>query len=458
MEQYDTYLESHQDRFVQEMLSLLSIPSISALPENAKEVRRAAEWVSSRLQAVGMESVQILETGGHPVVYADWLHAAGLPTVLIYAHFDTQPVDPIELWHHPPFEPFVDGDRIYARGASDDKGNLLVPVAALEALLSTRGSLPINVKVLFEGQEEIGSPQLSAFVASHRDLLACDVVLNADTEQFSETEPAVTVGLKGICGLELEVRGPDHDVHSGIYGGAIQNPLHALVRLLDSMRSPDGKILVQGLYAGVRPLALEDREAIAAVPYDEQAYLQDLGAPALFGEPGYTARERAWARPTLEVNGLWGGFTGEGIKTVIPSAAHAKITCRLVPDQEPSQVVAAIRAHVAKNTPPGVTVTVTPTENGSRAYLIPADNPYLGAARDVLRDLYGREPYLERTGGSVPVTTFFKDLLGVYTVSFGFGLPDERVHSPNEFFRKSSFRRGQSAYCRLLDRLAEPTA
>ncbi|MFO7696311.1 MAG: dipeptidase, partial [Anaerolineae bacterium] len=445
-------------RFVQEMLSLLSIPSISALPENAREVRRAAEWVSSRLQAVGMESIQILETGGHPVVYADWLHAAGRPTVLIYAHFDTQPVDPIELWHHPPFEPFVDGDRIYARGASDDKGNLLVPVAALEALLSTRGSLPINVKVLFEGQEEIGSPQLSAFVASHRDLLACDVVLNADSGQFSETEPAVTVGLKGICGLELEVRGPDHDVHSGIYGGAIQNPLHALVRLLDSMRSADGKILVQGLYAGVRPLAQEDREAIAAVPYDKQAYKQDLGVDALFGEPGYTARERAWARPTLEVNGLWGGFTGDGTKTVIPSVAHAKITCRLVPDQDPSQVVVAIRAHVAKNTPPGVTVTVTPTENGSRAYLIPTDDPYLGAARDVLRELYGREPYLERTGGSVPVTTFFKDLLGVYTVSFGFGLPDERVHSPNEFFRKSSFRRGQSAYCRLLDRLTEPTA
>jgi acetylornithine deacetylase/succinyl-diaminopimelate desuccinylase-like protein len=288
--------------------------------------------------------------------------------------------------------------------------------------------------------------------------LACDVVLNADSGQFSETEPAVTVGLKGICGLELEVRGPDHDVHSGIYGGAIQNPLHAMVRLLDSMRSPDGKILVQGLYAGVRPLAQEDRVAIAAVPYDEQAYLQDLGVDALFGEPGYTARERAWARPTLEVNGLWGGFTGDGTKTVIPSVAHAKITCRLVPDQEPSQVVAAIRAHVARNTPPGVTVTVTPTENGARAYLIPTDNPYLGAARDVLRELYGREPYLERTGGSVPVTTFFKDLLGVYTVSFGFGLPDERVHSPNEFFRKGSFRRGQSAYCRLLDRLAEPTA
>jgi len=455
MEQYESYLESEQERFLSELLTLYAIPSISALPEHAPDVRRAAEWVNNRLLAAGMENVQTLETGGHPVVYADWLHAPDRPTVMIYAHFDTQPVDPIELWVHPPFEPYCDGDRIYARGASDDKGPLMVVITALEALLATRGALPLNVKVLFEGQEEIGSPQLPAFVASHKDLLACDVVLNADSGQFSETEPAITVGLKGICGLELTVRGPDHDVHSGIYGGAIQNPLHAIARLLDSMRSPDGKVLVQGFYADVAPLTPEDREAIAAVPYNEQAYMEDLGVEALFGEPGYTTRERAWARPTLEINGLWGGFTGSGTKTVIPSEAHAKITCRLVPNQDPAQVVKAIQRHVARNTPPGVMVTVTPTENGSRAYLVPTDNPHLQAALDVLRDVYGREPYLERTGGSVPVTTFFKDELGVYAIGFGFGLPDERVHSPNEFFRKSSFRRGQTAYCRVLDRLSQ---
>jgi acetylornithine deacetylase/succinyl-diaminopimelate desuccinylase-like protein len=456
MEPYESYLESHQSRFLDELLALYAIPSISALPDNAADVRRAAEWVSLRLRTAGLETVEVMETGGHPVVYGDWLHAPGRPTALIYAHFDTQPVDPIELWHHPPFEPYVEGDRIYARGASDNKGGLMTALVALEALLATRGSLPINVRVLFEGQEEIGSPLLPGFIEDHRELLRCEVVLNADAGQFSESEPSVTVGLKGICGLGLVMRGPDHDVHSGIYGGAIQNPLHAMVRLLDSMRAQDGKLLVQGFYSGVRPLSDQDRASIAAVPYDKQAYVQDLGVAALFGEPGYTARERAWARPTLEVNGLWGGFTGSGTKTVIPSVAHAKITCRLVPDQDPAQVIAAVQAHVARNTPPGVEVTVTPTENGSPAYLIPSDNAYLGAARDVLRELYGREPYLERTGGSVPVTTFFHNILGVYTVSFGFGLPDERVHSPNEFFRKSSFGRGQSAYCRLLDRLARP--
>lgn len=457
MEKYQVYLESSFDQHFQELLSLYAIPSISALPEHAVDVRRAAEWVHARLGAAGMEHVQILETGGHPVVYADWLHAENRPTALIYAHFDTQPVDPVALWDHPPFEPYVDGDRIYARGASDDKGPLMATITALEALLATRDSLPINVKVLFEGQEEIGSPQLSAFIAGHRDTLACDLVINADLGQFSETQPSTTVGLKGICGLELTVRGPDHDVHSGIYGGAIQNPLHALVRLLDSMRAPDGKILIRGFYTDVAPLTPEDREAIAAVPFDEAAYMRDLGVTALFGEPGYTARERAGARPTLEVNGLWGGFSGEGTKTVIPSTAHAKITCRLVPNQDPAQVIKAIQDHVGRNTPPGVEVIVKPNESGSRAYLVPTDNVYLRAACDVLREVYGHEPYLERTGGSVPVTTFFKDELGVYAIGFGFGLPDERLHSPNEFFRVSSFRRAQAAYCRLLDRLAEPT-
>ncbi len=456
METVERYLNANQERFVQEMIAFLSIPSISALPEHASDVREAGSWAADRLRAAGIEHVQILETGGHPVVYGDWLHAPSKPTILIYAHFDTQPVDPIDLWHHAPFEPTIEGDRIYARGATDDKGNLLAPVVALEALLTTRGTLPVNIKVLFEGQEEIGSPQLPAFISSHRELLACDAALSADTGQFSEDQPSLTVGLKGICGLQIDMEGPDHDVHSGVYGGAIQNPLHAMVRLLDSMRSAAGKITVNGLYAGVAPLSPEDREAIAAVPFDEEAYLQDLGVTALFGEPGYSPRERAWARPTLEINGLWGGFTGQGTKTVIPSTAHAKITCRLVPDQDPARVIESIRSHVAKNTPAGVEVTVTATESGSRAYLIPTDDPYLAAAREVLRTLYGREPYLERTGGSVPITTSFKDILGIYTVSYGFGLPDERIHSPNEFFRLSSFRRAQSAYCRILDRLSQP--
>jgi acetylornithine deacetylase/succinyl-diaminopimelate desuccinylase-like protein len=451
----DRYFDDHQAAYLDELLDFLTIPSISALPEHAGDVRRAAQWVAERLTRAGLEHVQLLETGAHPVAYADWLHAPGRPTALIYGHFDTQPADPLELWERPPFEPHVVGDRIYARGATDNKGNMLVPILAAEALLATRGALPINVKFLFEGQEEIGSPQLPAFIQGHRELLACDLALNADTGQYSESEPSITVGLKGICGVQLDMRGPSRDVHSGVYGGAIQNPLHALARLLDSMRSPEGKIMVQGFYADVRPLSDEDRAAIAAVPHDEEALKADLGVDTLYGEPGYTTRERAGARPTLEVNGLWGGFTGEGTKTVIPSEAHAKITCRLVPDQDPARIIALIRAHVAQHTPPGVKVTVASPDNGARAYLAPADHPGVRAAAEVLTALYGREPYLERSGGSVPVTTFFQEYLGVYTISFGFGLPDERIHSPNEFYRKSSFRRGQTAYAMLLDRLAQ---
>lgn len=455
MHDIERYLSEHQPAFLDYLLDFLTIPSISALPAHAADVRRAAHWVAERLAQAGAEHVSVLETSGHPVVYGDWLHAPGRPTVLIYGHFDTQPADPLDLWDHPPFEPHVEGDRIYARGATDDKGNMLVPILAIEALLATRGALPLNVKFLLDGQEEIGSPGLAAFIQEHRSLLACDLAVSADSGQFSETEPSITVGLKGICGLQLDMIGPSRDVHSGIYGGAIQNPLHAMARLLDSMRSPQGKILVEGFYAGVRPLSSDERADIAAVPYDEAALKADLGVAALHGEPGYTMRERAWARPTLEVNGLWGGFTGEGSKTIIPSQAHAKITCRLVPDQDPEVVLQAIRRHVARHTPPGVTVTVTTADNGARAYLAPADHPGVRAASEVLEALYGRAPYLERSGGSVPVTTFFREHLNVYTINFGFGLPDERVHSPNEFFRQSSFRRGQTAYVMLLDRLAQ---
>jgi acetylornithine deacetylase/succinyl-diaminopimelate desuccinylase-like protein len=267
----------------------------------------------------------------------------------------------------------------------------------------------------------------------------------------------MTVGLKGICGLQIDLEGPNRDLHSGVYGGAVQNPLHAMAELISSMRSPEGKIVIEGFYSNVRPLTEEDREAIAAVPYDEEEYEEDLGVEELFGEPGYTTRERAWARPTLEVNGMWGGFEGEGTKTVLPAEAHAKITCRLVPDQDPTRIVETIRAHVRKHTPPGVTATITSSDSGSIAYLVPTDHPGIQAARDVLVEMYGKEPYLERSGGSVPVTTFFLQYLDAYTVSFGFGLPDERVHSPNEFFRKSSFRRGQPAFCRLFKRLAQET-
>lgn len=312
MSTWQTYLDDNASRYLDELLDFLRIPSISALPEHIPDVQRAAEWVAARMRAAGIEEVRILPTGGHPVVYGEWLHAPDKPTVMIYGHFDTQPVDPLDLWTHPPFEPTIEGDRLYARGATDDKGNLLAPILAIEALLKTECALPLNVKFFFEGQEEIGSPQLPDFVAGHKELLACDLILSADGGQFSETEPALQVGLRGICALQIDVRGPTRDLHSGGFGGAVQNPIHALAHLLDSMRNPEGKIMVEGFYDAIPPLTEDERTRIAAVPYDEAAYKEDLGVADLYGEPGYSTRERTWVRPTLEVNGIWGGFQGEG--------------------------------------------------------------------------------------------------------------------------------------------------
>ncbi|PDW01545.1 dipeptidase [Candidatus Viridilinea mediisalina] len=453
MSLWQNYLDAHEARFTAELLEFLRIPSISALPEHAPDVQRAAEWVAARVAAAGLEHVAILPTGGHPVVYADWLHAPGKPTVLIYGHFDVQPVDPVELWSHPPFEPHIEADRVYARGASDDKGNMLVPILALESLLKSVGRLPVNVKLFFEGQEEIGSPQIGAFLPQHRDRFACDLVLSADGGQFSETEPIILVGLRGLCGLQIDVKAAAIDLHSGMYGGMVMNPIHALVMLLASMRANDGVITVAGFYDQVRPLSAADRAKLAAVPFEPDALKQELQVPALFGEAGFSPLEASWARPTLEVNGIWGGFQDAGTKTVLPSEAHAKLTCRLVADQDPNAVVELLRAHIERHSPPGVTVSVTMLDAHAYPYLAPDDFIGNQVAREVLRELYGREPYEVRSGGSIPVCTLFAQHLGAYTASFGFGLTDERIHSPDEFFRLASFRKGQTAYCRLLERL-----
>lgn len=453
MSPWESYLQEHEAKFLDELLDFLRIPSVSALPEHVPDVMRAAEWVSTRLKAAGIASARVLPTAGHPVVYGDWLGAPGRPTVLIYGHFDVQPVDPLDRWTSPPFEPAVRDGRVYARGASDMKGNLLASILAVEAMLKTQGSLPVNVKFLLEGQEEIGSPQLPGFVAANRDLLACDLVLNADGGQWAEDQPALLVGLRGITGVQIDVRGAKTDLHSGVYGGAVQNPIHALVRLLDSVRSPDGRILVDGFYDDVAPLSPEDRARIAAIPFDEAAYKEQLGVDDLFGEPGYTALERLWARPTLEVNGIWGGFQGEGVKTVLPSEAHAKITCRLVANQDPETIAGLIAAHVEKHAPKGVRATVTPLPGAARPYLMPADHPGNQAAHAVLEKLYGRAPCYARMGGSVPICDLFLSNLGAYSVSFGFSLLDEQFHAPDEFHRLASFDRARRAYCMLLEQL-----
>lgn len=454
MAAWEQYLEQHQARFRAEFLDFLRIPSISSLAEHAEDVARAAEWVATRLTAAGMEAVQILPTAGHPVVYAQWLHAPDKPTILIYGHLDVQPVDPIEQWDNPPFEPTIRDERIYARGASDTKGNVLMVIIALEAWLKTTGQLPVNVKCFIEGQEEIGSPQIAGLIEAQRDLLACDLVLNTDSGQWSSEQPALLIGLKGLCAIQIDVQGARSDLHSGQYGGAVANPIHALTQVLASMRSPEGAILVEGFYDQVLPLSERDRAQIAAVPFDEAAYQRELDVDALVGEPGYSVQEQLWARPTLEVNGIWGGFQGEGVKTVLPNAAHAKITCRLVHNQDAAAIQALLEAHIKRQMAPGVRVTVDLLPGNAAPYLVPPDHWGNQAAATVLAAEYGCDPYYVRVGGSIPILDMFLQMLGAYAVNVGFGLNDEQVHAPNEFLRLSSFDRGQRVFIRLLQQLA----
>jgi acetylornithine deacetylase/succinyl-diaminopimelate desuccinylase-like protein len=375
--------------------------------------------------------------------------------VLLYGHFDVQPVDPLDLWENPPFEPVMKEGRVYARGASDMKGNLLMGLLAIEALLRTDGALPVNLKCLFEGQEEIGSPQLPDFIAAQKDLFTCDLVINADGGQWGEDQPSLGVGSKGIAGIQIDVRGAASDLHSGVYGGAVANPIVALAGILASMRTADGRILVEGFYDDVAPLSPADRALIGAVPFDEAAYKARIDVEELVPEPGYSPQEHLWARPTLEINGIWGGFQGEGVKTVLPNEAHAKITCRLVANQDPARIRDLLIAHVGRQAPRGVTVTARPLATGARPYLMPVDHWGNKAAAGVLTDLYGRAPYYTRTGGSVPVLELFQRHLGAYSVSFGFSQSDEQIHAPNEFARLRNFERGQIAFVRLLTALGK---
>lgn len=447
-------LRQNQARYIDELVQLLRIPSVSTDSRSVAEVRRAAEWVAERLRVSGMENVRLMPTGEHCCVYGDWLHAPGRPTVLIYAHFDVQPPDPLELWDSPPFEPLIADGRIFARGAADMKGNLLLSLIGAEALLQAEGSVPVNVKFLFEGQEEIGSRDLGPLVQANRDLLACDLVLSADGLQWSETQPAICLGVKGLCALEIAVETAGMDLHSGLYGGAVPNAIHALVNLLGTLRDRDGRILVEGFYDEVVPLSTAEREAIGRIPFDEGAYRGMLGIDTLVGEPSYSTYERAWARPTLDVNGIWGGYQGDGLKTVIPARAHAKITCRLVANQEPEVIREKLVAHFERHCPAGARLTVTRPAGEAWPYSVPMEHPGVQAAAGVLAGEYGADPYYIRVGGSLPITDLFLKELNADTVIIGFALDDERVHSPNEFFRLADFERGQKVYAEVLHRLA----
>lgn len=451
--QWSQLLKDNQKQYVDELVDFLKIPSVSTDEASIAEVNRAADWIAGRLGRAGFENVEIRPTGTHSCVYGDWLHAPGKPTILIYGHFDVQPADPIELWTSPPFEPVIEDNRIYARGAADMKGNLLLSLIGAEAVLKTTGALPVNVKFLFEGQEEIGSRDLGAFVAANRDRLACDLVLSADGLQWGEEQGTIFLGVKGMCALQIDLETAAMDLHSGLYGGAIPNAIHTMVELLGSMRDKNGNILIDGFYDDVVHLTRNERDAIKEVPFDEDAYKQSIGIGALVGEPGFSTYERAWARPTLEVNGIWGGYQGDGVKTVIPAKAHAKITCRLVADQDPDMVLDAIETHVKSHLPPGARVAATRFGAKARAYQMPMDDPGVQAVADILAESYGKPPYYVRIGGSLPITDMFLQELKAYTIMVGFCLDDERAHSPNEFLRLESYERGQAVYARLLEHL-----
>ena len=449
----EQFLDESKERRRAAYVELLRIPSISALPEHAPDIRRAAEWVAAELRRIGMENVDVSETGGAPIVYADWLHAEGAPTAIAYAHYDVQPVDPVGEWRHPPFEPTVEGDRILARGASDDKGNLAILLQAAEALLATRGGLPINLRFVFEGEEETTSEHLEPWLAANRERLAGDVALICDGGFFPGNVPAITVGLRGIMYAQIDVRGPFQDVHSGAYGGSVANPANALAAIIAALKGPDGRIRIPGFYDDVAPISDADREAWAALPFDEEAYRAGLRVDELVGETGYTTLERRGARPTLDVNGLWAGFQGEGSKTIIPGEAHAKVSCRLVADQDPDRIFAALKAFVAEVAPPGVQVTVQSLGTG-RPTLTATDLPATQAAARAIERAFGRAPVFMRDGGSIPFVATFENLLGLPVVLLGFVPPDGNFHAPNEWMDLGNFETGIRATIELLDELA----
>ena len=452
---WQDYLTKHRSRFITELCDFVRIPSISADPTHKDDVVAAAGWVASRLRAAGAENVSVMPTGGHPCVYGDWLHAGvSQPTILIYGHFDVQPAVPLELWTTPPFDPDIRDEKVFGRGASDDKGGMLIPILSFEAMMKTDGKLPVNIKFIFEGQEEIGSPNMPDFVAENRTLLAADMIFSSDGLQWTADEPNIVVGLKGLSSMELKVTGAKSDLHSGLHGGAVANPLLALSQILAGLKNAEGDILVEGFYKGVQELTDEDRAEIASVPYNEANYMTELGVDALHGEPGYSTRERAWARPTMDVNGIWGGYQGEGSKTVLPNEARAKITCRLVDGQEPQEVFEAIVAHAKKICPAGVKFSAERLVGSGTPFRVPRNHNASEMVRQVLEEVYGMAPYVTRLGGSIPIISTFLQEIGVHTTMFGFSIGDENLHAPNEFFRLRNFDRGQKAYCRLLEKLA----
>jgi len=450
------FINTHRDRYVDELKAYLAIPSISALPEHAPDVTRCAEWTAEEMRRIGMEHVRLVDTPGFPVVYGDWLHAEGAPTILFYGHYDVQPVDPINLWESPPFEATVRDGEIYARGAADDKGQVFMHFKAIEAHLKQNGKLPCNIKVILEGEEEVGSANLDDFVKGHKDELAADVVVISDSPMFDRGIPSICYGLRGLIYFQIDLRGTKSDLHSGSFGGAVANPAFVLANILAQMKDRGGHIRIPGFYDDVRPLTEAERDEWKKLPFNEKRYAKELGAPKLWGESGYTTLERVWGRPTFEVNGILSGFTGEGAKTVIPAVAMAKVSMRLVPNQDPDTIAQLFEDYVRKVAPKTVDVKVT-RMHGGKPWMTEFDNKYVQAAGRAIKQGFGQEPVFNREGGSIPVVATFQEILGLPSVLFGVGLPDENAHAPNEKLDLGNFHGGIIASAFLYDEIAKST-
>ncbi|HET7169100.1 MAG TPA: dipeptidase [Candidatus Limnocylindrales bacterium] len=453
----ERYLEATRAERIESFKAFLRIPSISALPEHAGDVRRAAEWLADTLRSAGLEHVEVAETGGHPVVQADWLHAVGAPTVLVYGHYDVQPVDPLELWTSPPFEPVVLDGRMLGRGSADDKGQIHAHAMAAAALLTARGGYPVNVRYVFEGEEESSSINLDAWLTANRERLTADVAIISDTGFFEGNLPAITVSLRGLMYAQIDVALSPVDLHSGSYGGAVSNPAIALAQIIAALKGPDGRIRIPGFYDDVVALTDAERAAIDDLPFEEERYREAVGVPALVGEVGYSTLERKATRPTLDVNGIWGGFQGEGSKTIIPARAHAKVSCRLVAAQDPDDIFEKLRAFVMDIAPPGVTVSVG-SLGGGRPSLTPIDHPVTQAAARALESTFGQAPVFTREGGSIPVAASFESILGLPVVLLGFSQPHDNAHAPDEWLDLANYEGAIRAIVATFDEIAATAA
>ena len=449
-----SYAKKNQQRFLSELKDLLRIPSISTAPEHKDDVRRAAEFVANNLRDIGMENVEVIATKGHPLIYADWLHAPGKPTVLCYAHYDVQPPDPLNEWLSPPFEPTERKQNIYARGAVDDKGQLWMEIKAIEALMKTNdGKLPINVKFILEGEEEVGGESIAAYVRKEKSKLKADFALVCDTELFAPNLPTLCVGLRGLVYTEIEAQGAKTDLHSGMYGGAAPNPLFALIEIISKLKDAKGKILIPGFYQGVKEPTKDELKAWKRLPFNEEHYRKtEVGSKVLTGEPGYSVLYRTWARPTLEVHGMPGGFIAPGAKTVIPARASAKVSMRLVPKQDPDEILKRYTNYVKKLTPKGIETKIKVHSKGP-ACVVSTDNRFIQAATDALHEVFKKDTVFIRSGGSIPIVTDFQDVLKIPSVMMGFGLPDDNLHAPNEKFHIPNFYRGIESIIRFFEKL-----